>query len=335
MKTKKCVVVGYGTVGQALVSALEDCEGLDLHQVVRRDGVYDADLRKVGDRVVPDKKKMDILFLCIPSVGDGRIAYEYIKLFAEAGISVVTCEKGAVSNFYPELCEHTKRVKWDATVGAVGSMLPIIHKNRKRVYRIQMILNGTLNYLWQGMSQGVSFEEMVRAARAKGFLEPGGKDDRLSIVSNELDDVFKKMIIVFNTLDRGPHLRYSQMKVPYFPGEEIADLIAFAPDYRPYVEINLERTDCLTHHLRTYRARKWYLYVGFAQLGDITRKEGTTARVPSLDIQTMPGEFNSLFLTTSDGRTLSCHGPGAGVEATVETMIRNAEKLLSLRPTFS
>ncbi|HEV8079503.1 MAG TPA: bifunctional aspartate kinase/homoserine dehydrogenase I [Chitinophagaceae bacterium] len=120
--------------------------------------------------------------------------------FLEKSISVVACNKVAASSSY----EYYKRLKdlarefnalflFETNVGAglpvIGTLNDLLRSGDK-VNRIEAVLSGTLNFVFNNYAGEKSFAEVVRQAQAEGYTEP---DPRLDLSGK---DVMRKIMIL-------------------------------------------------------------------------------------------------------------------------------------------
>ena len=115
-------------------------------------------------------------------------------------ISVVTCNKIAcASNFdnYKTL-KHVSR-KYNASFlfeTNVGAGLPIIDTLKNlinsgdRVHKIQAVLSGSLNFVFNNFDEDSTFHDVVAQAQAEGYTEPDPKIDLSGV------DVARKILIL-------------------------------------------------------------------------------------------------------------------------------------------
>jgi homoserine dehydrogenase len=176
--------------------------------------------------------------------------------------------------------------------------------------------------LWRMLSDGNTFEDAVALAQEKSFLEPSSAGDSERLVNGELEDVFRKAVIVFNTLQISI-VRAKDLEAPVLDKEEIADLIAQASDYRPFVEIGKKPMQGLSPYLRSYDVScGWYLHVGFVRVDDTSfgprHSKGTILRK-------LAATENTASIQCTNGRAIRVSGEGAGIYRTVRTMLRDAE----------
>ena len=120
--------------------------------------------------------------------------------FLEHNINVVAANKVAASSDYDNyrlLKETSKRrgVKFLFETN-VGAGLPIIRtindlcNSGDKILRIEAVLSGTLNFIFNTISKDIPFSETVRLAKEKGYSEP---DPRIDLSGT---DVIRKLVIL-------------------------------------------------------------------------------------------------------------------------------------------
>lgn len=118
----------------------------------------------------------------------------------ENKISVVTANKIAASSEYKHYItlkktalKHGVKFLFETNVGAG---LPIIRtindlcNSGDKILRIEAVLSGTLNYIFNELSAEVPFSETIRRAKAQGYSEP---DPRIDLSGQ---DVIRKLVIL-------------------------------------------------------------------------------------------------------------------------------------------
>jgi aspartokinase/homoserine dehydrogenase 1 len=123
----------------------------------------------------------------------------YMQLLGKA-VSVVACNKIACSSPY----EHYAKLKalarefntsflFETNVGAslpiIGTLNDLI-RSGDNINRIEAVLSGTLNYVFNNYDGSVPFSKIVRQAQAEGYTEP---DPRLDLGGT---DVIRKIMIL-------------------------------------------------------------------------------------------------------------------------------------------
>ena len=177
---------------------------------------------------------------------DCTASYDIAKLyqdFLDASISVVCANKVAASgdiNLYRRLKETAVKndVKYNFETN-VGAGLPVIHtiddlvKSGDRITKIEAVLSGTLNFIFNTISRDVTFSEAVRKAKEERFSEPDPRIDLSGI------DVIRKLVILaresgydVSQEDVEKHLFVPQ---EYFDGS-LEDFWQNLPKLDPYFE---------------------------------------------------------------------------------------------------
>ena len=127
------------------------------------------------------------------------VADSYLSLL-ENNISVVTANKIAASSDY----SHYTQLKQTALNRGVkflyetnvGAGLPIIRtindlrNSGDRILKIEAVLSGTLNFIFNELSADVPFSETIRRAKEQGYSEP---DPRIDLSGK---DVIRKLVIL-------------------------------------------------------------------------------------------------------------------------------------------
>lgn len=223
-KVLNLFVCGVGTVGGKLIEQIKDqYEELKEHSrlklnvvgiassknaVFDRDGLdlenYREELRKsapsnpqtLRDNIL----KMNIFnSVFVDCTASKDIAALYQTLL-EHNISVVAANKIAASGKY----EDYRRLKETALIKGVkfrfetnvGAGLPIIgtindlRNSGDKILKIEAVLSGTLNFIFNEISADVPFSETVRRAKEQGYSEP---DPRIDLSGT---DVIRKLVIL-------------------------------------------------------------------------------------------------------------------------------------------
>ena len=134
---------------------------------------------------------------------DCTASYEIADLyqnFLEKGISIVCANKVAASGDLQKYLKLKKTAREnDAKYNFetnVGAGLPIMHtiddlvKSGDKITKIEAVLSGTLNFIFNTISDSVPFSEAVRLAKENRFSEPDPRIDLAGI------DVIRKLVIL-------------------------------------------------------------------------------------------------------------------------------------------
>ena len=135
----------------------------------------------------------------VDCTASAEIADSYLSLL-ENNISVVTANKIAASSAYShyQLLKQTalnRGVKFLFETN-VGAGLPIIstindlRNSGDKILRIEAVLSGTLNFIFNEIAADVPFSETIRRAKEQGYSEP---DPRIDLSGK---DVIRKLVIL-------------------------------------------------------------------------------------------------------------------------------------------
>jgi bifunctional aspartokinase / homoserine dehydrogenase 1 len=148
-------------------------------------------------RVIRSKNLRNAVFADITANGDVATCYD--QLF-EKSISVVACNKIACSSpyqYYKKLKdiarEFNSQFLFETNVGAglpvIGTLNDLLRSGDK-VNKIEAVLSGTLNFVFNHYKGEESFSSVVRQAQEEGYTEP---DPRLDLSGT---DVMRKIMIL-------------------------------------------------------------------------------------------------------------------------------------------
>lgn len=146
---------------------------------------------------IQNKNLRNSVFIDVTANADVAQCYPQ---FLEKSISVVACNKIACSssyNYYKNLKDLAREFNalflFETNVGAglpiIGTLNDLLRSGDK-VNRIEAVLSGTLNFVFNNYTGEKSFAEVVRQAQTEGYTEP---DPRLDLSGT---DVMRKIMIL-------------------------------------------------------------------------------------------------------------------------------------------
>jgi aspartokinase/homoserine dehydrogenase 1 len=155
--------------------------------------------------VIRKKNLRNSLFADVTA--NAQLAMHYDKLLSKS-ISVVACNKVACSSsfdYYKNLKDLAREYNvpflFETNVGAglpvIGTLNDLLRSGDK-INRIQAVLSGTLNFVFNNYNGETSFANVVRQAQAEGYTEP---DPRLDLSGM---DVMRKIMILAR--EAGEHM---------------------------------------------------------------------------------------------------------------------------------
>ena len=223
-KVLNLFICGVGTVGGMLIEQirsqyeeLKERSRLKLNVVgiassknaiFSRDGIDLENYRELlsqSESSSPEKLREGVLNMNIfnsvfvDCTASKEVAALY-QSFLEHNVSVVAANKIAASSDY----DNYMRLKQTALARGVifrfetnvGAGLPIIgtindlRNSGDRILKIEAVLSGTLNFIFNEISASVPFSETVRRAKEQGYSEP---DPRIDLSGT---DVIRKLVIL-------------------------------------------------------------------------------------------------------------------------------------------
>lgn len=227
-------IVGVGNVGSKLISQLQQqqCFLLEhLNLQVRINGManskkmlFAADGNDInlkswkeqlqqGETMRPDKFVETIIeknlrnSVFVDVTANENVANVYEQLLSKA-VSVVACNKIAASSSYEHYSnlkslakEYSALFLFETNVGAGLPVIGTLNDLRRSgdiVTKIQAVLSGTLNFVFNHYNATQPFAEVVRQAQNEGYTEP---DPRLDLGGT---DVMRKILILAR--EAGEHI---------------------------------------------------------------------------------------------------------------------------------
>jgi aspartokinase/homoserine dehydrogenase 1 len=186
-------VVGLANSRRMLI----DEEGIDLNEWKEKlDAAPAADLRQFANRVAEMNLRNSVF---VDITANDKVAGLYDQLLLKS-VSVVACNKIAASSSY----DHYKKLKdlareynslflFETNVGAGLPVIVTLNdllRSGDRIHRIEAVLSGTLNFVFNNYDGTRKFAEVVRQAQEEGYTEP---DPRLDLGGT---DVMRKIMIL-------------------------------------------------------------------------------------------------------------------------------------------
>ena len=250
----------------------------------------------------------------IDNTASQSISKEYSK-YLNSSIGVVTCNKIACADDlknYKKLKSISRKFNSPFLFETnVGAGLPIINTlnnlvaSGDRILKIQAVLSGSLNFIFNNFKNGVSFSDVVLKAEKLGFTEPNPKNDLSGV------DVARKILILAR--ESGLDIEMDQVKNNSFLPEESVNSFSKAEFY-----ISLEnKSNHFNNILKDAEAKKCKLkYV--AELENGIASVGLKHINQDHDFYNLEGSDNIILFYTNRyaDQPLVVRGAGAGSEVT-------------------
>lgn len=266
------------------------------------------------DRMVREIKEMNIFnSVFVDCTASEEVASHYLTLLKN-NVHIVAANKIAASSAYDDYLKlkdtaREKGVKYLFETN-VGAGLPIINtigdlrSSGDRVLRIEAVLSGTLNYVFNTLSSTIPLSEAVRLAKENGYSEP---DPRIDLSGK---DVVRKLVILAR--ESGYRIETSDVECRLFIPEEL---------FTGSLENFWEKLPSLDAHFETERrrlasmGRRWRFV---AEWEEGKASVGLKEFAPGHPLYDLDGSNNILLLTTERYRDypMLIQGYGAGAAVT-------------------
>lgn len=223
-KVLNLFICGVGTVGSKLIEQirsqyeeLKERSGLKLNvvgiassqkAVFDREGLDLSDYREMLEKAEPSNVGrlresvlgMNIFNSVFVDCTASSDISELYQIFLEHNISVITANKIAASSDYESYLNLKRtalargvKFRFETNVGAGLPIIGTINDLRNsgdRILKIEAVLSGTLNFIFNEIAEDVPFSETVRRAKEQGYSEP---DPRIDLSGK---DVIRKLVIL-------------------------------------------------------------------------------------------------------------------------------------------
>lgn len=173
----------------------EDCLNLESWKEAIKTAP-DMDLDQYIDKIISNNLRNSVF---VDVTASEKIASTYNRLLSKS-ISVVACNKIAAASPYDNYLKLKKLAREFSAYYLfetnVGAGLPIIgtlndlRRSGDKIKKIEAVLSGTLNFVFNEYDGKTTFSEVVRQAQAEGYTEP---DPRLDLSGT---DVMRKIMIL-------------------------------------------------------------------------------------------------------------------------------------------
>ena len=242
------------------------------------------------------------------------IAQEYAR-YLNNNIGVVTCNKIAAAD---ELNNYLNLKKISRKFGSpylfetnVGAGLPIIDTlnnliaSGDQIIKIQAVLSGSLNFVFNNFKKGVSFHDIVLQAQKEGYTEPDPKIDLSGI------DVARKILILAR--ESGMNIELEEIENESF----LPNACLVTKDTNSFFDSLIQHSDHFDKMLEdAMKMGSKMKYV--AQLENGKAKVGIQLVKEGHDFYNLEGSDNIILFYTNryKDQPLIVKGAGAGADVT-------------------
>ncbi|HOP00152.1 MAG TPA: ACT domain-containing protein, partial [Bacteroidales bacterium] len=352
-KEMNLFLAGTGVVGSSLLKQIRDQASLLFNErhlkinllgiansrkmLIDQGGIkienINSRLRDEGTRTdlhhfVDTIKKMNLRnSVFIDCTADAKVASVYGELLSDY-ISVVTANKIACSSeysYYSKLKDTASgrgvRFMYETTVGAGLPIIKTINDlilSGDRIYRIEAVLSGTLNYIFNEMNEELTLSRAIRKAKDAGYSEP---DPRVDLSGT---DVVRKILILAR--EAGYNIEQNDVTVDRLLPEECfeGDLNNFYSKVEALDdEFEQRRKDLIR------RKKQWHF---IATLDNGKACAGLVETDKDHPAYNLAGSNNIVMLTTERYRELPLiiKGYGAGADVTAAGIFADLMRVINV-----
>ena len=351
-KVLNLFICGVGTVGGKLIEQirsqydeLKERSRLKLNVVgiassrnaiYCRDGLDLADYRELLKNAEPSNPNklresvlgMNIFNSVFVDCTASKDVAELYQTFLEHNISVIAANKIAASSDYESYLKLkrtalTRGVKFRFETN-VGAGLPIIgtindlRNSGDRILKIEAVLSGTLNFIFNEIAADVPFSETVRRAKEQGYSEP---DPRIDLSGK---DVIRKLVIL--TREAGYKVEQNDVEKHLFvPDEYFEGSVDDFWEKLPALDADFEKRRAVLE-----KENKRWRFVAKMEGGRTSvslQEVGSTHPFYNLE-----GSNNIVLLTTERYKEypMQIQGNGAGASVTAAGVFANIMSIANI-----
>ncbi|MBA3661881.1 MAG: bifunctional aspartate kinase/homoserine dehydrogenase I [Gammaproteobacteria bacterium] len=283
-----------------------------------------ANLASFANHILSDDVLHAVMIDC---TANQSISQHYID-FIKKDIHVVTPNKHANAgdySYYKQLKmlsqQKNTHYLYEATVCAglpIINTLQDIIKTGDEVIKIEGIVSGTLSYIFNELSTGKAFADIVREAKALGFTEPDPREDLSGM------DVARKLVCLAREIGHGVSLsdvKVTDLVPPALKSCSVEEFLSLLPLHSQQIETMVDRANAMNEKL--------------SYVGTITKDGILKVAIESVPhhhpFASLKQTDNMLIFHTRRYQTqpLVIQGPGAGAEVTSAGIFADLLRLVS------
>ena len=345
-------ICGVGTVGGKLIEQIRSqYEQLKEHNrlklnvvgiassknaIFSRDGIDLANYRellKTSETSTPEKLRDNIIGMNIfnsvfvDCTASKDIAALY-RSFLEHNVSVVAANKIAASSRYEDYAylkdtamRRGVKFLFETNVGAGLPVIGTINDLRNsgdKILKIEAVLSGTLNFIFNAISADVPFSETVRMAKENGYSEP---DPRLDLSGT---DVIRKLVIL--TREAGYRVEQADVEKHLFvPDDYFQGTLDEFWKRLPQLDADFERR----RRLLEAEGKRWRFVATMDGGKTSVELKAVNSTHPFYNLE---GSNNIILLTTERYKDypMQIQGYGAGASVTAAGVFANIMSLANV-----
>ncbi|MGI6223737.1 MAG: bifunctional aspartate kinase/homoserine dehydrogenase I [Prevotella sp.] len=351
-KVLNLFICGVGTVGGKLIEQirqqyerLKETSRLKLnvvgiasshHAIFNRDGLdlenyreelaqsEESNSQKLHDGVVAMNIFNSVFVDCTASKDIANLYQDFL----EHNISVIAANKLAASSNYEDYIRLKRtalqrgvKFRFETNVGAglpiIGTINDLLNSG-DRVLKIEAVLSGTLNFIFNELSADVPFSETVHRAVEQGYSEP---DPRIDLSGT---DVIRKLVIL--TRESGYRIEQEDVKKELFvPEDYFKGSVDEFWKRLPELDFDFEK-----RRKQLEQAGKHWRFV--AEMEGGKAKVSLKAVDHTSPFYNLEGSNNVVLLTTERYKEypMQIQGYGAGADVTAAGVLANIMSIANI-----
>jgi homoserine dehydrogenase len=334
---KGSMIIGKGVIGSALEQMLRSKGDWAIHATCNSRTFWNAagqssPIASIDDIILKMSSAIEVVFLAIPTMGHGEIAFNCIvRIVKSLGLPVVLCEKAALAYNFGALMRQTdQKLRFSATVGGGCHLIEEakLRLRRGKDTTVHAALNASLSFTCDTMMRmRASLPEALMLARENQCLDSSSATD-LEALNIELHDSRLKTAILFNAAFKPKsYLSAAKIELPLFSEADLFSFANVAQDHRYCVSYSRRPIGGFANekgepHIRAGRFDikhdGWFISAGFRKLGQNKTIDEWLPKGINCSIMCCQDEDGEYTLT----------GTGAGPMPTAGVMLDDAEQLL-------
>jgi len=305
LRAPRVALLGCGIVGSEVARRVHDSNELSLCKVLVRDiardrGLPTSLLTDSFDAVLGARPD-----LVIELIGGVEPALGFVRRSLESGVSVVAATLTLIAHHGALLREIARSRRTDlayeaSALGGVPVLAGLEQLRADRVSRIEGVVSGSCNFILSAMSRGLSYEDALKEAGMRGYVEP----DPTADISGR--DSAEKLCVLAASC--GAELAPAQVEIT---GIE-----------------RVSREDCA----RARRSRRVVRLVARVDIENGTASVAPTLIRPGHPLYDVNGCENAVVIEAECAGRLVFRGPGAGPAPTASAVLGDALRLLGAPP---
>ena len=336
-------LAGVGNVGKSLLKILNNnkLNNFNLNGIIRRKKMllnqYGLDINslensfnsqsiKTDIKTIISQSKNNMNKIFIDCTDSKKVSENYLNLMSN-GFSIVAANKKANTmnyNYFKKIDNFSRnssvKYKYETNVGAglpIISTIKSLISSGDKILKIEGVLSGTLSYLFNNYNGTISFSNLVKQAKRKGYTEPDPRNDLNGL------DVARKLLIIARLI--GLKIELSDIYVKNLLPDKSETLPSIS-EFLNFYEIKDKEFEALLENAK--KQNKKLCYIGSINQKNI--KVDLEMIDSNHDFYNISGSENIISIQTNRyfEKPIIIRGYGAGAEVTAAGIMADINSIL-------